>query len=424
MVQKGQGQGHMQTAIIPSAVSQPPTWGATTYSEAATGPFSVLYRDSGKSEQRRWREFWENAEEQWLSTGRRRSEHTRRAYREALEQFKVYLAGQGIGQLWHVTGRHVIGWIQTMESKGAAKRTIAARLAACSSYYKHVIHTTSLWAGREVSLFVDAYGAARSNPFDDSLVERPHVDPFGDAKAVTTDAFKWTIDYLRKEAGPLASVEVKRNLALLLAFGFSGWRNDEVISMTWGRIGEGKANNTYTYQWTGKARDGAIETRALPALIVDAIISYLEADGRWRPGKLGHIQDDDYIWRPTRTAGCANFSNVGELLDNRHISPSSANSILRGLLRRYYKTVATARGIHGDAQREWAKERAAKYTIHGLRHLFASELYEASGKDIKMVSERLGHKSLATTQIYLHKLQAPVDDYSDILARQYGLNTW
>lgn len=385
----------------------------------------MLYRDTGKSEQRRWREFWQNAEESWLSSGRRRSEHTRRAYAEALSQFKDYTAGQGVAQLWHVTGRHVIGWIQDMEARGAAKRTIAARLAACSSYYKHVIHTTSLWAGREVSLFVDAYGAARSNPFDDSLVERPHVEPFSDAQPVSADAFKWMIEHLRSNAGPLASTETKRNLALMLAFGFSGWRNDEVISMTWERIGEGKALNAYTYQWTGKARDGAVETRALPALIYDAIVSYLKADGRWQPGKAGHIQDGDYIWRPVRTQGCTNFPNVhGELPDNRHISPSSANSILRGLLRRYYKSVAHTRGIHGAAGREWARERAAKYTIHGLRHLFASELYEASGKDIKMVSERLGHKSLATTQVYLHKLQEPTDDFSDLLARQYGLNTW
>lgn len=412
----------MQTAIEP--ISRPVSWAAATYSDSAAGPFSYLYRETGKSEQRRWQEFWQNAEEQWLSTGRRRSEHTRRAYREALAQFRDYCATNGIDYLWHVTSRQVVGWIQSMEQKGASKRTIAARLAACSSYYKHVIHTTSLWAGREVSLFVDAYGAPRSNPFDDSLVQRPRVAAFSDAKPVSVDAFKWTIDDLRERSGPLAAIEVKRNLALMLAFGFSGWRNDEVISMTWGRIQEGRTPGTYTYQWTGKARDGEMETRALPALVYDAIVAYLKAESRWRPGRPGHIQDDDFIWRPTRTEGCANFKHVGTLEENRHISPSSANSVLRGLLRRYYRQVANQRGITGPAGRAWAAERAQQYTIHGLRHLFAHELYKGSGNNIKLVSERLGHKSLSTTSVYLHSLEEPTDDFSDLLAKQYGLNTW
>lgn len=123
------------------------------------------------------------------------------------------------------------------EQGRASKCTIAARLAVCSSYYKHVIHTTSLWAGgREVSLFVDAYGAP-VNPFDDSLVERPRVAAFSDAKPVPGGRVRWIIDDLRERTGPLAAPETKRNLALMLAFGFSGWRNDEVISMQWGRIG-------------------------------------------------------------------------------------------------------------------------------------------------------------------------------------------
>ena len=49
---------------------------------------------------------------------------------------------------------------------------------------------------------------------------------------------------------------------------------------------------------------------------------------------------------------------------------------------------------------------------------------KASSNNIKMVSERLGHKSLSTTSVYLHSLEEPVDDFSDLLAKQYGLNAW
>jgi integrase/recombinase XerD len=56
--------------------------------------------------------------------------------------------------------------------------------------------------------------------------------------------------------------------------------------------------------------------------------------------------------------------------------------------------------------------RPRKYTVHGLRHTYATRLLRR-GADIVEIKELLGHSSIATTQVYLsaepERLRAAVE---------------
>ena len=75
-----------------------------------------------------------------------------------------------------------------------------------------------------------------------------------------------------------------------------------------------------------------------------------------------------------------------------------------GLRRRHHVLDATFQHFIRQAARRAKLDK--RVTPHVLRHTFATQLLER-GTDIRTVQELLGHKDVATTQIYTHVMQKP-----------------
>lgn len=52
--------------------------------------------------------------------------------------------------------------------------------------------------------------------------------------------------------------------------------------------------------------------------------------------------------------------------------------------------------------KKWMKEAGlpSHFSVHSLRHTYATRLYKASNHNLRLVQKQLGHSSVQTTQVY------------------------
>lgn len=391
--------------------------------------FDALWSaDYGELEKERWMDLWEDERRRWLQ--KQRSPATAKAYEASLEELRRFMRERfAVKQYWFIEPYHVVAWMNNLTNaggmlggskrKGLQPRTINRHLAAASSFFKHVCSCTRMVDGEQVGLYISAAGHPLPNPFENQAIARPKITPYNDSKAIPTQAIRWIIDRLihRHEKSP----SDYRDLALLLTFYRTGYRSDSVLTMKWGDFEErtdGKAGAIH--DWKGKG--GKEKKKALPAMVYASIIAYLKDDGRWSPGNPWHITPDEYIWRPQRLTGCANFTNVDPKLvdENRHIAPSTATGILQKHLRHFFAAKLRKEKYPEENVKAEAGRLARRYHLHCLRHSFASELAQASGDNIMLVQALLDHESADTTKIYIGAIKQPEDKASDLLAAEFG----
>ena len=267
-----------------------------------------------------------------------------------------------------VTPAHLKDW-QTELEGSITPGTVYGMTSRVSSFYRWILAK----GPDELKL------AIKMNPVDLARPQAPKPYQSQSSKSLD-DSQVMALLQTVKEKAEKEDIVGKRDYALMIHFALTGRRREEVIGLRWGDI-QSNGAMVVTYRVKG----GNLETRIVtdPA-VRDAMLDYLEASGR-----LDSMSDDTQILTRHDRAG-----NPGDQLTSRAFVKN---------LKRY----ARQAGI-------------GKIHLHQLRHSFARMAGDVSGS-MSAVQEALGHKSLATTKIYLESVGVRRDQFSSKLAERLGI---
>jgi integrase/recombinase XerD len=177
------------------------------------------------------------------------SPHTLRAYGRSMTDFCSWLDGRGLDLL--TVKRPIIdGYRHTLT--GLAPATVAAKLAALSSFYRYAVSADVITGG---------------NPVE--LVKRPKVDPdHSSTEGLSKDQAKALL------AAALA--DGPRSYALVSLLLFTGIRLSEALNAGTTDYGHDTGHRTLSIRRKG-GKDGKV---AVPAPAVEALNAYLGTTGR------------------------------------------------------------------------------------------------------------------------------------------------
>lgn len=252
----------------------------------------------------------------------------------------------------------VDAWRVDMAEVGCSRSTINKRLSHLSSFFIHLARD----------------GRIHANPV--AFVKRSRVRPYGKVRPLSDDEVLAMSEAIEAESNLIIR---RRDLAIFSLFPYYGLRRREVCQLRWAdvRLRQNKPEIRV------RVKGGEERVILLAPEDRDLILDYLEASRRLR-----RLKNSDGLFVASRG--------------------NSERPVSSWTIDKRFKYYAEKAGIPG-------------FHIHQLRHTYAAKLYEESGHDIQLVQRLLGHKQLATTAVYVARLQpARADQAAKKLRRAWG----
>lgn len=374
-------------AVEPVVVQQDVPLGAGTQLRR-TG-FNALGADSDKQALRTW-----------LDTLGLKSPHTLAAYRRDVERLLMWTheRGQGLSTLTVADAieharflsdppAHWVSGLPTTRAdaewrpmRGPLSSASARRaLAAIGHLYGFLVETGYLRANPFARV-----RAASSRDRANNVMDTGRA--FGQAHLA---AMKASLD-------AMADGPHKRRLTAILMLGeTTGLRREEMSAHTWGdlRVQSGKPG-TVRHVLTVRGKGG--HERKLP--VRDTVVVALQAHlaDRQALAEAGELPKVEPAETPLLSV--LNRPPAGGLhADSGALSEAG----LHRVLKQFFRGVAGYLAGLGNPETVDLQEDFQRASCHWLRHTFAHEILKASGADLPVTQQLLGHKNINTTGIYL-----------------------
>jgi len=287
-----------------------------------------------------------------------------------------------------VTPTDVQTWQRELRRRQLAESTIYQHSSFLSSFYR--------WALSEPSLARDI----RANPVTLARPKAPKPYQSKQTKALSDDEVRRLYDVIlvRTQSDDLDEALIgKRDYALLLLYLYTGLRRREIIQLRWGDIELADTHLTIATQTKGGFYR-TLEVTAPSALA--ALRDYLAASGRW-----GRMEARGALWlahdHAVRMTPSPHSRSPLKQKGRKPDKPLTSHGFVKSL-----KHYAAAGGV-------------AHIHLHQTRHTFARMLGEEADSLFE-VQKELGHRSIATTQVYLDKVTRKKDKFSRRIEERIG----
>jgi site-specific recombinase XerD len=296
--------------------------------------------------------------EAWVN--RRKSDHTRRAYRGdvmAFVEFCKFAWPRDSAKLLRVSILDVQAFKDQMGKHGGAPKTINRRISSLSSFYKFLSG-----AAAELRLPITV-----PNPAHAQFIAREASDPVEETRALSETRARQLMAMVTGE-----SLIELRDRAILKFYLYTGARIETGCALNVSDFHQDGDEATLRFHIKGNRT----KTKGIHFAAADAIAEYIKAAGI----------ESGPLFRPRRAPR-------SDELVARRMTQRAMYSVLTGYLERLPGALREKVLPTGE------KIQECVYSPHSLRATTATLLLDA-GERIESVQELLDHKHITTTQIY------------------------